>query len=104
MQQKKPHGNYLVLNSSLESNNEHFYYDVQNGVRGFNTDPARGADTFYPFSTIKTEKFSGFTTAGKEYKISLSQIPNKLICLKSKSGYGVCFPVDIQLTGASDDP
>lgn len=43
------------VNSSLESNNEHFYYDVQNGVRGFNTDPARGADTFYPFNRINGE-------------------------------------------------
>lgn len=43
------------LYSSLESNNEHFYYDVQNGVRGFNTDPARGADTFYPFNRINGE-------------------------------------------------
>ncbi|MDE7445882.1 MAG: hypothetical protein K2N15_09320, partial [Lachnospiraceae bacterium] len=27
-----------------------FYPDVQNGVRGYNTDAARGADTFHPFS------------------------------------------------------
>lgn len=26
-----------------------FYPDVKNGVRGYNTDPARGADTFNPF-------------------------------------------------------
>lgn len=26
-----------------------FYLDVQDGVSGFNTDPARGADTFHPF-------------------------------------------------------
>ena len=26
-----------------------FYPDVKNGVRGYNTDPARGADTFSPF-------------------------------------------------------
>ena len=26
-----------------------FYPDVQNGVRGYNTDPQRGADTFCPF-------------------------------------------------------
>ncbi len=28
-----------------------FYPDVQNGVRGYNTDAARGADTFYPFKS-----------------------------------------------------
>lgn len=26
-----------------------FYPDIQEGVRGYNTDPARGADTFNPF-------------------------------------------------------
>ena len=30
-----------------------FYPDVQNGVRGYNTDATRGADTFHPFSEIK---------------------------------------------------
>lgn len=39
-----------------------FYLDVQDGVSGFNTDPARGADTFVPFlSKIKilASKFGG---------------------------------------------
>lgn len=52
------------LYSSLESNNEHFYYDVQNGVRGFNTDPARGADTFYPFGNGKAYKITVVATGG----------------------------------------
>lgn len=51
-------------NSSLESNNEHFYYDVQNGVRGFNTDPARGADTFYPFGNGKAYKITVVAKGG----------------------------------------
>lgn len=51
-------------NSSLESNNEHFYYDVQNGVRGFNTDPARGADTFYPFDKGKAYKITVVAIGG----------------------------------------
>lgn len=29
-----------------------FYPDIKNGVRGYNTDPARGADTFSPFSNF----------------------------------------------------
>lgn len=52
------------VNSSLESNNEHFYYDVQNGVRGFNTDPARGADTFYPFGNGKAYKITVVAKGG----------------------------------------
>lgn len=54
----------IFLNSSLESNNEHFYYDVQNGVRGFNTDPARGADTFYPFDKGKAYKITVVAIGG----------------------------------------
>ena len=30
-----------------------FYPDEQDGVKGFNTDPQRGADTFTPFSSGK---------------------------------------------------
>lgn len=52
------------VNSSLESNNEHFYYDVQNGVRGFNTDPARGADTFHPFDSGKAYKITVVAIGG----------------------------------------
>ena len=48
----------------MESNNEHFYYDVQNGVRGFNTDPARGADTFYPFSSGKAYRITVVAMGG----------------------------------------
>lgn len=29
-----------------------FYPDIKDGQRGYNTDPARGADTFSPFSSI----------------------------------------------------
>lgn len=44
-----------------------FYPDIQEGVRGYNTDPARGADTFSPFrSELEWEYFyngnSGTTT------------------------------------------
>lgn len=30
-----------------------FYPDIKNGISGYNTDPARGADTFHPFSQKK---------------------------------------------------
>lgn len=52
------------INGSLESNNEHFYYDVQNGVRGFNTDPARGADTFHPFNSGKAYRITVVARGG----------------------------------------
>lgn len=93
------------VNSSLKDSNtnESFNFGSLNGVRGFFTNPSRADDSFVPFSTIKTETFSGFTTAQKEYSITLSQFPHKLICLKSNSGYGVSFPVDVQLSGTNED-
>lgn len=40
----------IQLNSDLKfPDGTGFYPDVQNGQRGYNTDPARGADTFSPF-------------------------------------------------------
>lgn len=35
-----------------------FYPDVKNGIRGYNTDPKRGADTFNPFHKELTMQFS----------------------------------------------
>lgn len=94
------------LYSSLKDSNtnESFNFGSLNGVRGFFTDPSRADDSFIPFSTRKTETFSGFTTAQKEYSITLSQFPHELICLKSNSGYGVSFPADVQLSGTNEDP
>lgn len=40
------------LNDSLNfPDGTHFYPDIQDGKPGYNTDPERGADTFYPFSS-----------------------------------------------------
>lgn len=40
------------LNSNLTNqSNEKFYFDIQNGIRGYNTSAARGADTFHPFKS-----------------------------------------------------
>lgn len=93
------------VNSSLKDSNtnESFNFGSLNGVRGFYTDPSRADDSFIPFSTRKTETFSGFTTAQKEYSITLSQVPHELICLKNNSGYGVSFPADVQLSGTNED-
>jgi hypothetical protein len=40
------------VNSDLTNqSNEKFYFDIQNGIRGYNTSTARGADTFHPFKS-----------------------------------------------------
>lgn len=40
----------------MTAGGQQFIFDVQDGVAGYNTDPARGADTFHPFLAIKEEK------------------------------------------------
>lgn len=50
-----------VINDNLQfPDGTRFYPDIRNGERGYNTDPARGADTFRPFKqdiTFKSVKF-----------------------------------------------
>lgn len=45
------------LNSELTANDTKFYFDYKDGQWGFNTDPARGADTFHPFDGDWTLSF-----------------------------------------------
>lgn len=41
---------FWILNNKLTfPDGESFYLDVKDGERGYNSDPARGADTFRPF-------------------------------------------------------
>lgn len=40
-----------TLKGQLTANQTPFIYDYQNGQYGYNTDPARGADTFHPFKS-----------------------------------------------------
>lgn len=42
--------NIDALNNDLKANGSQFHFDYHNGQWGFNTDPARGADTFIPFN------------------------------------------------------
>ena len=38
-----------INNKLMFPSGDQFYLDEHDGERGYNTDPARGADTFYPF-------------------------------------------------------
>lgn len=54
----KTHGDEIdQLNSELTANDTKFYFDYKDGQWGFNTDPARGADTFHPFDGDWTLSF-----------------------------------------------
>ncbi len=48
------------LNNNLTfPDGKKFYPDIRNGKRGYNTDPARGADTFVPFRQAITPRYIG---------------------------------------------
>lgn len=75
-------GMFAELNDNLQfPDGVKFYPDVQNGVRGYNTDAARGADTFHPFSSITGVKMRyanslyggslAIPTFGRDIKVSI---------------------------------
>ena len=44
----------MQLNSDLKfPDGTGFYPDIKDGQQGYNTDPARGADTFHPFKNVE---------------------------------------------------
>lgn len=44
---------FWILNNKLMfPDGTEFYPDIKNGLHGFNTDPQRGADTFFPFKQL----------------------------------------------------
>ena len=55
------------VNNSLVANSKHFYFDYKNGKYGYNTNPNRGADTFFPFKSGVN-----FGLISKQYKTGLS--------------------------------
>ncbi len=67
--------NKLVFPSGTE-----FYLDEHDGERGYNTDPARGADTFRPFKSKPKIVLigSGNTTATKTFSATSINGYNKL--------------------------
>lgn len=74
---------------------------MQDGVRGYNTDAARGADTFHPFSSnLKIETFNA-SAADTDITITLSETPKKLIIMQAPNGYGVSFSPSANITRTS---
>lgn len=83
---------YILLNSiSIHFKNElnnklmfpsgtEFYLDEHDGERGYNTDPARGADTFHPFKQKPKIILigSGNTAAAKTFSATSIKGYNKL--------------------------
>ena len=72
-----------ALNSSLTSGTTQFYFDNHDGKFGWNSDPARGADTFHPFSEDGTAelyealKYSGFVTADMSFEEMCAALADK---------------------------
>ena len=66
-----------------------FYPDFQNGIRGYNTNAARGADTFVPFNTfrLKYQEIASLS-AGKSVNIQLDFSPKMILLFAEKSIVG----------------
>lgn len=47
-----------INNKLMFPSGDQFYLDEHDGERGYNTDPARGADTFHPFNRFKKITFT----------------------------------------------
>lgn len=46
----------------MVANSNHFYFDYKNGKYGYNTNPNRGADTFFPFNKVFSKLSQKYTT------------------------------------------
>lgn len=51
------------------ANSNHFYFDYKDGKYGYNTNPNRGADTFFPFSNSQVITISPFTSLSKTIEL-----------------------------------
>ena len=82
---KVPNANALkAVNNSLTANSKHFYFDYKNGKYGYNTNPNRGADTFFPFSS----DLENVTFKTSIDKITDAQIGKKYLIVHSRGiGY-----------------
>ena len=69
-----------LINKLTFPDGESFYLDVKDGERGYNSDPARGADTFSPFKRKPQIVLigSGNTTATKTFSATSIKGYNKL--------------------------
>ena len=78
-------GNEITsVNNSLTANSKHFYFDYKNGKYGYNTNPNRGADTFFPFSS----DLENVTFKTSIDKITDAQIGKKYLIVHSRGvGY-----------------
>lgn len=98
----------------MSANGNQFYFDYQNGQYGYNTDPARGADTFSPFKSgiqavIHGRKQTNGWTAVHAGKVSVQVLDNTF---SASDGYTytinlyvndkVVDTYAVQLTGGDD--
>ncbi len=92
---------FAELNNNLQfPDGIKFYPDVQNGVRGYNTDAARGADTFYPFSETKYDVV--MTVIPENYTITIGYKPSFLaIVFIPYEGWNYCVSSIYRTDGMS---
>lgn len=66
----------------MTANDTKFYFDYKDGQWGFNTDPARGADTFHPFRSAPID--CGTYAATMNYAGSSLNVDIKQYCTDYK--------------------
>lgn len=75
-----------TVNNSLVVNGTTFYFDIQNGVKGMNTNPNRGADTFTPFNNLKIQRGT-FSSINGTKKINTSFRPQAVLAWTNSTTY-----------------
>lgn len=88
-----PDGCYVNITDDTDAFNfpdgTGFYPDIKDGVRGYNTDPERGADTFHPFKVDCSDIEQGtFNSNNGTVTITLENLPKyKLLSITTDGGY-----------------
>ena len=82
------------VNSNLTfPNGEGFYPDEKDGVKGYNTSPERGADTFVPFSSLFSGNYESGSvtpkTSGAIQTITVEHIPKAILITSMTSSNAV---------------
>lgn len=74
-----------LINKLVFPDGSEFYLDVKDGERGFNSDPALGADTFIPFNNAKSILYGGLSL---RYPVQWAEGSTLSISANSPTGSG----------------
>lgn len=102
---KVPNANALKkVNNSLIANSNHFYFDYKDGKYGYNTNPNRGADTFFPFNDLSNAQIINILYYSRWYEsIDISVSKGEYLVLTAIHVDGsLTNPGIVTITGADE--